>query len=81
MKEKNGILLAAVMVSMLITAGGVQAKDVSTYSELQAAIEAGTTPINLKNNISATGSPGTLGCSVVINGNENNITTSGAGSV
>ncbi len=70
MKKRKSILLTAVAVSMLMCFQPAKAQDVNNWTDLQQAIQAGTTPIDITGDITAEGNLGTLGgSSVTINGN------------
>ena len=80
MEKKKSILLAAVAGSMLMTFQPAKAQDVNNWTDLTAAIQAGTTPIDITGDITAEGNLGTLGGSnntVTINGGGNDINGSG----
>ncbi len=80
MEKKKSILLAAVAGSMLMTFQPAKAQDVNNWTDLTAAIQAGTTPIDITGDITAEGNLGTLGGSnntVTIDGGGNDINGSG----
>ena len=72
MEKRKNILLAAISVSLFICTHSVKAAEVSNWTELQQAIQNGTSPIDITGNITRNTdmSLGNLGGSnVTINGN------------